>query len=119
MKHQIIINSSGKVITYKNNILAKLIGSSAGRSALAQAMAAPIRRNLDYQGIARRTLVVDPLPTAALPIYDKNKTFGTQVTVPTFEIINNPTIRLADVKMRRFNIIDRYKNLYRRRVYIK
>jgi hypothetical protein len=123
MKHQIIINSSGKVTTYKaeykNSILAKLIVSSAGRSALAQAMAAPIRRNLDYQGIARRTLVVEPLPTSALPVYDKNKTFGTQVTVPTFEIINNPTISLADIKMRRFNIIDRYKNLYRRKIYIR
>lgn len=123
MKHQIIINANGKVTTYKaeykNSILAKLIASPAGRSALAQAMAAPIRRNLDYQGIARRALVVTPLPTPALPVYDKNQTFGAQVTLPTFEIVNNPTVRLSDIKMRRFNLIDRYKNLYRRKIYIR
>lgn len=88
MKHQIIINSSGKVTTYKeeskNSILSKLINYPSGRSALAQAMAAPIRRNLDYQGI-----------------------------------INNPTFRFSDIKTRRFNIIDRYKNLYRRKIYIR
>jgi hypothetical protein len=32
-----------------------------GKIALAQAMANPIRRNLDYHGIARRAIVVDPL----------------------------------------------------------
>lgn len=30
----------------------------------------PIRRSLDYQGIARRTLIIDELPEGALPYYD-------------------------------------------------
>lgn len=30
-----------------------------------------------------------------------------RVVVPTFEIYQNPTIRIDDVKQRRFNLIDR------------
>lgn len=30
-----------------------------------------------------------------------------RVIVPTFEIYQNPTIRIDDVKQRRFNLIDR------------
>lgn len=32
----------------------------------------PVRRSLDYMGIARRGLVVDELPQGALPIYDRD-----------------------------------------------
>lgn len=35
-------------------------------------MANPIRVSLDYQGIGRKLLVVDPLPQGALPVYDKD-----------------------------------------------
>lgn len=31
----------------------------------------PLRRNLDYQSIARKTFLVEQLPDGALPIYDK------------------------------------------------
>jgi hypothetical protein len=34
--------------------------------------------------------------------------FG-RVVVPEFEIVRNPTIRISDVKSRRFSLIDRYK----------
>ena len=30
------------------------------------------RTSLDYQGIARKLLTVDPLPQGALPVYDKD-----------------------------------------------
>ena len=40
--------------------------------ALAQAMANPIRRNLDYYGIARKCLVIDQIPQGALTIYDRD-----------------------------------------------
>ena len=39
----------------------RAIYSPEGKIALAQAMANPIRRNLDYMGLGRRALVVDPL----------------------------------------------------------
>jgi hypothetical protein len=100
------------------------LNDQVGKSALAKAMAAPIRRSLDYQGIARRALVVDPLPEGAMPTYDRDidisavitkceedaaskRVFGDRVTVPEFEIFSNPTVHIADVKRRRFNIIDR------------
>lgn len=38
---------------------------------------------------------------------NKDKVFGERVTIPEFEIVSNPTIRIDDVKRRRFNLIDR------------
>jgi len=43
----------------------RALQTTEGKVALGQAMALPIRRNLDYQGVARRALVVDPLMVAA------------------------------------------------------
>ena len=108
----------------RDKLVERAIMSQEGKIALAQAMANPIRRNLDYQGIARRALVVDPLPQGALPVYDRDidvtavvvssngtgpesRVFGDRVTVPEFEIFSNPTVRIAEVKRRRFNVIDR------------
>lgn len=45
----------------RDELILRAIMTHEGKIALAQAMANPIRRNLDYQGIARRALVVDPL----------------------------------------------------------
>jgi hypothetical protein len=45
----------------RDELISRAIMTHEGKIALAQAMANPIRRNLDYQGIARRALVVDPL----------------------------------------------------------
>lgn len=108
----------------RDSLVDQAIMSQNGKIALAQAMANPIRRNLDYQGIARRALVIDPLPQGALPVYDRDidvaavvvssngtgpesRIFGDRITVPEFEIISNPTVRIAEVKRRRFNVIDR------------
>jgi hypothetical protein len=108
----------------RNELVERALMSHEGKLALAQAMANPIRRNLDYQGVARRALVVDPLPQGALPVYDRDidvaavvvssngtgvesRVFGDRVTVPEFEIYSNPTVRIAEVKRRRFNVIDR------------
>lgn len=82
------------------------------------------RRNLDYQGIARRALVIDPIPMGATPSYERDidvaavvissngtgpesRVFGDRVVIPEFELYSNPTVRIAEVKRRRFNIIDR------------
>lgn len=43
-----------------------------GRLRLAASMIAPIRRQLDYSSIARRTFLVEQLPEGALPIYDRD-----------------------------------------------
>src|SRR5271157_3201065 len=92
-----VINNRGKLVERPTNFALRL----------AQSMVRPIRRSLDYQGIARRALVVEQLPQGALPDY--NKVFGNRVTVPEFEIYQNPTIKISDVKRRRFNIIVRHR----------
>lgn len=108
----------------RDELIARAIMTQDGKIALAQAMANPIRRNLDYQGIARRLLVVDPLPQGANPTYDRDidvaatvvssngtggesRVFGDRVVVPTFELYSNPTVRISEVRRRRFNVIDR------------
>lgn len=108
----------------RDELISRAIMTQDGKIALAQAMANPIRRNLDYHGIFRRALVVDPLPQGAMPTYDRDidvaavvvssngsgpesRVFGDRVTVPEFELFSNPTVRIAEVKRRRFNVIDR------------
>lgn len=83
-----------------------------------------IRRNLDYQGLVRRAFVVDPLGQAALPIYERDidvaatvvssngsvaesRVFGDRITVPTWDIVSNPTVKMSEARRRRFNVIDR------------
>jgi len=108
----------------RDELITKAIMTQEGKIALAQAMANPIRMNLDYQGIFRRTLVVDPLPQGVQASYDRDidvaavivssngsppesRVFADRITVPEFEIVSNPTVRIAEVRRRRFNIIDR------------
>jgi hypothetical protein len=144
------------VITSEGNFCNKQswgkVLTSQARMQLASAMIAPLRRNLDYQGVARRCLVIDPLPAGALPYYDKDidvcqiiqelvtpslnpsvtpslnldadepdvivinssghmgqkGSFNIhRVTVPTFNNIQNPSVKISDVKTRRFSLIDR------------
>lgn len=108
----------------KEFLIAKALETEEGRTALAQAMANPIRTSLDYQGVGRKLLVVDPLPQGALPVYDKDvdaKAYviskrgqvpdqvieGDRIQVPTFEVVSYPQVRFSQVKERRFNVIDR------------
>jgi len=37
----------------------------------------------------------------------ESRVFGERITVPEFELFSNPTVRIAEVKRRRFNVIDR------------
>lgn len=117
----------------KEDLLKMALTSERGKVALGQAMANPIRRNLDYQGIGRKALRVDPLPQGALPVYDvdieveavvvsshgavpESRIQGDRVTVPEFEVVANPTVRIREVKQRRFNVIDRAQQLARQEI---
>ena len=117
----------------KDEMLRRALMTQEGKVALGQAMANPIRRNLDYQGVGRRVLVVDPLPQGALPVYDRDidvaavvvssngsapesRVFSDRVTVPEFEIVSNPTVRISEVKRRRFNVIDRAQQKARQEI---
>ena len=70
------INPRGKLVeedrTLFQGILSKYLHTSQGRQKLAQSMANPIRRNLDYQGIARKLFPIQQLPDGASLIYDKD-----------------------------------------------
>jgi hypothetical protein len=105
-------------------IISQALDTPEGRVALAQAMVEPIRRALEYQAVGRKLLMVDELPQGAYARYEKDVreiawvisrkgavpdgiTEGEEVLVPTFEIASNPTIRLSEVKARRFYIVDR------------
>ncbi len=108
----------------RDELISRAIMTQEGKIALAQAMANPIRRNLDYQGIARRLLVVDSLLQGVDPKYERDidvaatvissngtggesRVFGDRITIPTFELYSNPTVRISEVRRRRFNVIDR------------
>jgi len=105
-------------------LIAQALESPEGRVALAQAMVEPIRRALEYQAVGRKLLMVDELPQGALARYEKDVrqlafviprrgavpdgiTEGEEILVPTFEIATHPTIRLSEIKARRFFIVDR------------
>lgn len=117
----------------RDELIKQALQTQDGKVALGQAMANPIRRNLDYQGVGRKALVVDPLPQGALPIYDRDidvravvissngsapesRVFGDRVTIPEFEVVSNPTVRIAEVKRRRFNVIDRAQQKARQEI---
>jgi len=117
----------------RDEMIKQALMTQEGKIALGQAMANPIRRNLDYQGVARKALVVDPLPQGALPVYDRDidvaavvvssngaapesRVFGDRVTVPEFEVVSNPTVRIAEVKRRRFNVVDRAQQKARQEI---
>lgn len=133
MKHPLIITSAGKIglrdklLALKYANISQALSTPGGKAALAAAMIAPIRRSLNYQGIARKALLVTQLPNSlskvpaselekyrhdAIKINSRGKLFKKgdrfkQLVFPTFQIYASPSIRIADVKRRRFDIIDR------------
>ena len=108
----------------KERLLKKLFDTPEGRVKIAASMQNPLRERLDYEGVFRRTAVVDPLPQGALPYYDKDVDVpaiviaeeggtpetvvkGRRILVPLFELGSNPKIPFTQIKERRFNLIDR------------
>ena len=108
----------------KEMIIAQALETDEGRTALAQAMVEPIRRSLEYQAVGRKLLMIDELPQGALARYERDVAAiahivprrgavpdqiveGEEILVPTWEIAANPTIRLSEIKARRFYIVDR------------
>jgi|TARA_Y100000310_G_scaffold333176_1_gene410178 hypothetical protein len=108
----------------KETVIAQALDTDEGRVALAQAMVEPIRRSLEYQAVGRKLLMVDELPQGALARYERDVASiahvisrrggvpeqiqeGEEFLVPTFEIAAYPTVRLSEIKARRFYIVDR------------
>lgn len=139
------INLRGKLVEKGWNplkaVLKGLVSSPLFQAKLASSFATPIRRSLDYQGIARKALQVEQMPEGGAPLYTREETFkhdkfvitpkgkllkrdeyerqrvfGQRVVVPTFEVFKNPTIKITDVKRRRFNLIDRHVQTARQQI---
>ena len=121
MRHPIFVRSNGKI---EKDLpifsFSRSFGSFAG----------PLRRSIDYSGIGRKTFLVDRLPNGALPSYDHTNNEVCQstrkfrhnllmvnsrgkitkhragfVSMPKFEIVEFPMIKLSDIKERRFKLI--------------
>jgi hypothetical protein len=105
-------------------IIAMAMETAEGRTALAQAMVEPIKTSLMYQAIGRKLLMVDELPQGALARYERDvavKSYvipkrgsvpdalveAEELIVPTIELAAHPTIRLNEIRARRFYIVDR------------
>lgn len=118
------MDKTGLTAEQKEMIIAQALNTDEGRTALAQAMVEPIRRSLEYMAVGRKLLLVDELPQGALARYERDVAAvahiisrrgavpdqiqeGEEVLVPTFEIAANPTVRLSEIKARRFYIVDR------------
>ena len=53
-------------------IVAKYIGTGAGRATMASKMTPSLRRFRDYSAVGRKALLVEDLEDGALAIYDKD-----------------------------------------------
>ena len=115
---------NGLTNAQREAVMSQALQTEEGRVALAQSMVEPIRRSLEYQAVGRKLLMVDELPQGVYARYERDVvlvayvvarrgavpdgiTEGEEVLVPTFEIAAYPTIRLSEIKARRFYIVDR------------
>lgn len=105
-------------------LIARALKTEDGRHALATLLIQPIRKALDYLGIARKILQVDYIPDGVFPVYEKDVNVvavkipnhgelptpqieGDQVAVETFLLGINPEISRQVLRRRRFNVINR------------
>jgi len=108
----------------KEMVIAQALSSQEGRTALAQAMVEPIKTSLMYQGVGRKLIMVDELPQGALPRYERDiavKSYvigkrgqvptsvveAEELLVPVVELASNPTIKMNEIRQRRYYIVDR------------
>ena len=117
----------------KQRILETYLKTPQGRAKIAQSMTQPLRTRRDYSAIGRKTFLVEQLPDGALPIYDKDPDVAAYVVgeegdsiqsvvkarsviFPLFEIASLPEIPLAQIRERRFDVIERAQELGRAQI---
>jgi len=111
----------------KEDLFNFLFTGPNGLKRVAYAMTGPLKELLDYHGIGRRLLKVDPIPQGELPIYDKDiaefasvrvanqgvppqvETRVKRVQFPTFQLARNARVMYEDIQVRRYPIFDRAK----------
>lgn len=112
----------------KEELFNYLFTGPNGLKRVAYAMQAPLKELLDYHGIGRRLLKVDPIPQGEVPIYDKDipefasvrvGNFGTpplvetrvkRILFPTMQLSKNARVAYEDIQVRRYPIFDRAKD---------
>ncbi len=80
-------------------IVARALANPEARArfnrSVGEAFSVPLRRNLDYQGMARRTFLVEQLPPGALATYDRDIDVAAIVVTGAGNEANNGTYVLS------------------------
>ena len=111
----------------KETVFNQLFTGPNGMKRVAYAMQGPLKELLDYHGLGRRLMKVDPIPQGEFPIYDKDilefasvrvANFGTppmvetkvkRVQFPTMQLARNARVPYEDIQVRRYPVFDRAK----------
>ena len=111
----------------KEDLFNFLFTGPNGLKRVAFAMQGPLKELLDYHGLGRRLLKVDPIPQGEFPVYDKDikefasvrvANFGTppmvetkvkRIQFPTMQLARNAAVAYEDIQVRRYPIFDRAK----------
>ncbi len=115
-------------LAYHDRVLTKYLSIVGGLSKIAANMANPVRKQLDYKGIARKFAVVEQMEAGVPLIYDEDiqpvpavrvGALGTQNMIDLvakrqelepFEIVAKPQIPYRELYTRRFRVLDRAKD---------
>lgn len=111
----------------KEELFNMLFTGPNGLKRVAYAMQGPLKELLDYHGLGRRLLKVDPIPQGEIPVYDKDiaefasvrvANFGAppmveskvkRIQFPTMQLARNARVPYEDIQVRRYPVFDRAK----------
>ncbi len=111
----------------KDKLFTAIFNGPNGLQRVAYAMQAPLKELLDYQGIGRRLLKVDPIPQGEIPVYDKDiaefasvrvanlgepplvETSVKRVMFNTVNLARKARVSYEDIEVRRYPVFDRAK----------
>lgn len=114
-------------IQQKEEAFNYLLTGPKGLQKLSYAMTGPLKELLDYHGVGRRLLKVDPIPQGEVPIYDKDipefasvsigalgqpavvETRAKRILFPTMSLAKNAKVPYEEIQVRRYPVFDRAK----------
>lgn len=115
-------------LAHNERVLTKYLSTVGGLQKIAANLANPVRRQLDYKGIARKFFVVEMMDAGIPLIYDRDLPLPTavkvgangtvnmidmvaeRVEIEDFEIAARPKIPYRELYVRRFRALDRAKD---------
>lgn len=115
-------------MAHNERVLTKYLSTVGGLQKIAANLANPVRRQLDYKGIARKFFVVELMEAGIPLIFDRDlprvpaakvgnagsvnmiDMIGERVEVEDFEIAARPKIPYKELYQRRFRALDRAKD---------